>query len=117
MNWNELSEDAKSVIEWVKNPFTDKKEVVTVAEGKYFIKNYQNKRSLRYTETYLEDKGNCKILITKPLYDEIRVYVEQDNNLLILKDSMGFSFCFKDKYNNFENYMNEPPENNDELEI
>lgn len=117
MNWNELSENAKSVIEWVENPFTDKKEVVTITEGKYFIKNYQNKRPLRYTEAYSEDKGICRILITKPLYDEIRAYVEQDKNLMILKDSIGFSFCFKDKYNNFENYMNEPTQNNDDLEI
>ena len=30
MNWNSLSDKAKNVIEWVENPFTDKKEIVTI---------------------------------------------------------------------------------------
>lgn len=41
MNWNSLSDKAKNVIEWVENPFTDKKEIVTINEGKYFVRDYQ----------------------------------------------------------------------------
>ena len=40
MKWNDLSNDAKSIIEWVENPFTNKRETIEIKIGEVFeIKN------------------------------------------------------------------------------
>lgn len=112
MNWNSLSDEAKNVIEWVENPFTYKKEIVTINEGKYFVRDYQNNRPFGYISQFSNNNSNCKILITKPLYEEIKAYVGQDENLIMLENSLGFSFCLKNYIKDFSHYMNEP-ENED----
>lgn len=36
MKWNDLSNDAKSIIEWVENPFTNKRETIEIKIGEVF---------------------------------------------------------------------------------
>lgn len=37
MNWTELSNNAQSVIEWIENPFTGKRETVYIKVGESFL--------------------------------------------------------------------------------
>lgn len=73
MKWKDLSDEAKNVIEWVENPFTDKKECVEIQVGI----NFQRKVPM-YAE---ERSGKCDIPMTKKLFSEIIKYVSSDNNL------------------------------------
>lgn len=36
MEWRNLSDEAQGIIEWVVNPFTDKKETITIKVGGLF---------------------------------------------------------------------------------
>ena len=90
MNWNSLSDEAKNVIEWVENPFTDKKEIVTINEGKYFVRDYQNKRPFGYISQFSNNNSNCKILITKPLYEEIKEFQFINISFQIIADNFIF---------------------------
>lgn len=73
MEWNELSNEAKSVIEWVENPFTNKKEDVEIQVGVNFQRN---------VSAYLsEDSGEINIPMTMRLFSEIIKFVASDNNL------------------------------------
>jgi hypothetical protein len=69
MNWNDLSDNAKAVIEWVKNPLTNSKENVEIQIGK----NFQRMN------------GKIDIPITKKLFSEIVKYVSYDDNLETVK--------------------------------
>lgn len=73
MKWNQLSNEAKSVIEWVENPFTDKKEDVEIQVGVNFQRNIPI-----YS---FESSGKVDIFITMKLFSEIIKFVENDNNL------------------------------------
>ena len=73
MEWNELSNEAKSVIEWVENPFTNKKEEIEIQVGVNFQRN---------VSAYLFEKsGKVDIPITMKLFSEIIKFVSNDNNL------------------------------------
>ena len=73
MEWKDLSNEAKSVIEWVENPFTNRKDSITIQVGV----NFQRK-----VPAYAEERsGKCDIPITKKLFSEIIKYVASDNNL------------------------------------
>ena len=36
MEWNDLSNSAKSIIEWVENPFTNQRETIEIKIGEVF---------------------------------------------------------------------------------
>ena len=36
MKWNELSNDAKNIIEWVEDPYTNKRKIIEIKIGDYF---------------------------------------------------------------------------------
>ena len=73
MKWNELSNEAKSVIEWVDNPFTNKKEEIEIQVGVNFQRNVP-----AYS---FEKSGKVDIPITMKLFSEIIKFVSNDNNL------------------------------------
>ena len=65
MKWNDLTNDAKSIIEWIENPFTNKKETIEVKIGEVFH---------RKCPMYCGNNGkkpDVNILITKELYQEV----------------------------------------------
>lgn len=73
MEWKELSNEAKSVIEWVENPFTNKKEDVEIQVGVNFQRNVP-----AYS---FESSNNVDIPMTTKLFSEIIKFVASDNNL------------------------------------
>ena len=84
MEWKELSNEAKSVIEWVENPFSNKKENIEIQEGV----NFQRK-----THGY-----KCNIPMTMQLFSEIITYVVSDNNLeTVSHDANTNNYVFRMK--------------------
>ena len=71
--WNELSNEAKSVIEWVENPLTNKKEEIEIQVGVNFQRNVP-----AYS---FEKSDKVDIPITMKLFSEIIKFVSNDNNL------------------------------------
>ena len=59
VSWKDLSDEAKSVIEWVVNPFTNSKEVVRIKAGEIFYVKYP-----KWTYKPMDD---VNILITEKL--------------------------------------------------
>jgi hypothetical protein len=86
MKWNDISNEAKSVIEWVQNPYTDKYEKVEIEVGKLFIRS-----------------GGVNILITTTLFKEIVKYCMSDNELNVVSPVFGEQCIIKYK----EEYSNE----------
>lgn len=76
MLWTDLSNDAKSVIEWVEDPFTNKRTTIEIKIGERF----QRKCPI-YCGDYSGKEQNVDILITKELYQEILRFVTEDKEL------------------------------------
>lgn len=67
MEWKELSDEAKSVIEWVESPFSNKKENIEIQVGVNFQRKVHGYK--------------CDIPMSMQLFSEIIKYVASDNNL------------------------------------
>ena len=65
MDWKNLSNEEKSVIEWVENPYTNMRETIKIEVGRYF-------NPIR----------EVNILITEELFKEILSWVESDKELI-----------------------------------
>lgn len=65
MEWKNLTNEAKSVIEWVENPYTHKREMIKIEVGGYF-------NPIR----------EVNIHITEELFKEILSWVESDKELV-----------------------------------
>ena len=90
MKWNELSDNAKGIIEWVENPFTNKKENIEIKVGEKFERDLPKGMGFRYEK--------IKISITQELYDEIVKFVSNDDNLeIISNDPTTKTFIFQMK--------------------
>lgn len=76
MLWTELSNEAKSVIEWVEDPFTNKRTTIEIKIGDRF----QRKCPMYCGDDFGEEQ-NVNILITKELYQEILRFVTEDKEL------------------------------------
>ena len=75
MKWNDLSNDAKSIIEWVENPFTNKRETIEIKIGEVFH---------RKCPMYCGNNGkqpDVNIFITKELYQEVLRFVIEDDEI------------------------------------
>lgn len=76
MEWRNLSDEAKGVIEWAVDPFTDKKETITIKVGGLFHRDCFGGLSAEQLKL-----GNVNILITEELYKEILKYVTQSEDM------------------------------------
>ena len=88
MKWSDLSNEAKAIIEWVENPFTDKKETIKI--GEIFR---------RECPMYCGDKGkqtDVNILVTKELYEEILRFVTEDTEIQCEQLADGLLFKLKE---------------------
>lgn len=65
MEWKNLSNEAKSVIEWIENPFTGERETIEIKIGEVFQRKFPS----------------VNILVTKELYQEILRFVTEDDNI------------------------------------
>lgn len=76
MLWADLSNQAKSVIEWVEDPFTDRRTTIEIKIGERF-----QRKCPMYCADFSGEKSNVDILITKELYQEILRFVTEDKEL------------------------------------
>ena len=90
MKWNDLSNDAKSIIEWVENPFTNKRETIEIKIGEVFH---------RKCPMYCGNNGkqpDVNILITKELYQEVLRFVIEDDEIQCEQFMDGLLFKLKE---------------------
>lgn len=90
MKWNDLSNDAKSIIEWVENPFTNKREIIEIKIGEVFH---------RTCPMYCGNNGkqpDVNILITKELYQEVLRFVTEDDEIQCEQFMDGLLFKLKE---------------------
>lgn len=76
MLWADLSNEAKSVIEWVEDPFTNRRTKIEIKIGERF-----QRKCPMYCGDYSDEGQNVDILITKELYQEILRFVTEDKEL------------------------------------
>ncbi len=95
MQWKDLSTEAKNVLEWTCNPFTDKKEEIDITVGQVFHRDIP--------KGIFNDKNDkdVDILITKDLFCEIKQFVLEDEELFIKVDT-DTRLCFADAEKCFE---------------
>ena len=90
MRWNDLSNDAKSIIEWVENPFTNKRETIEIKIGEVFH---------RKCPMYCGNNGkqpDVNIFITKELYQEVLRFVTEDDEIQCEQFMDGLLFKLKE---------------------
>lgn len=82
MEWNQLSNEAKNVIEWLESPFTGRHNTIEIEVGKPFIATQTN------------------VMITQKLFNEITKYVMQDENIKVNPSEFEnkLSFEFSDEF-------------------
>ena len=89
MEWRNLSDEAQGIIEWVVNPFTDKKETITIKVGGLFHRDCP-----RFY--FGERLGNVNILITDEVYAEVLKYVTQSEDMEYEQSGKKLVFRLKD---------------------
>ena len=87
MGWNELTNEAKGIIEWIEDPYTGKRRILEIKIGEMFepVSIYAMKPT--------------RIMITKDLYQEVISFVKEDKNLDWWHFTDGFTFKIKDSSN------------------
>ena len=80
MIWKDLSNAAKSVIEWVENPYTNRRETIKIEIGGFF-----------------NPIKDVNIQITKELFNEILSWVQYDKEITYkLDDGSKLEFKLSD---------------------
>ena len=80
MEWKNLSNEAKSVIEWVENPYTNRRETIKIEVGGFF-----------------NPIKDVNIQITKELFNEILSWVQYDKEITYkLDDGSKLEFKLSD---------------------
>nr|WP_024835461.1 hypothetical protein [Clostridium sp. 12(A)] len=69
MEWKDLSNEAKSIIEWVEDPRSNKRRTVEVELNKEFV----------FPMSF--DGMPKSIMVTKDLYKEVLKFATEDKNL------------------------------------
>lgn len=88
IEWKNLSNEAKSVIEWVVNPITGKRETIRVEIGQVFTR--------KVPMYHYSDSDKVEILITEKLFDEICEYVMHDDNMDCIMSNVSLVFKLKE---------------------
>lgn len=91
MLWADLSNQAKSVIEWVEDPFTDRRTTIEIKIGERF-----QRKCPMYCADFSGEESNVDILITKELYQEILRFVSEDEELQCEQFTDGLIFKIRD---------------------
>ena len=84
MQWNDLSVDAKGIIEWVEDPYTNKRRTIEIRVGEYFepVTQYGMKPT--------------KIMVTKEIYQEVLSFVAEDKEMQYEHVDNSLVFKIKD---------------------
>lgn len=91
MLWKELTGEAKSVIEYVEDPFTNKRTTIELKIGERF-----QRRCPMYCGDFSGEEQNVDILITKEIYQEILQFVTEDKELQCEQFTDSLIFRIKD---------------------
>lgn len=94
MLWKELTGEAKSVIEYVEDPFTNKRTTIEIKIGERF----QRKCPMYCGDDFGEEQ-DVDILITKEIYQEILQFVTEDKELQCEQFTDSLIFRIKDDSN------------------
>ena len=89
MEWRNLSDEAQGIIEWVVNPFTDKKETITIKVDGLFHRDCP-----RFY--FGKPLDNVNILVTDELYAEVLKYVTQSKDMEYEQSGEKLVFRLKD---------------------
>lgn len=84
MEWNDLSNEAKSFIEWVEHPFTSERLTVEVKLNNEFV----------FPKSFYDMPKS--VMVTKNVFDEVLNFVTEDEELQCEQFSNGFTFKIKD---------------------
>jgi len=80
MKWNDLSNEAKSIIEWIENPYTRERLTIEIKLNKEFI----------------FPASSESVMVTKNIYDEVLQFVTDDANLQCQQFADSLIFKIKD---------------------
>jgi len=74
MLWKNLSIQAKSILEWVENPLTNKRMTITVERNKiWFMK----------CPVW---SGDVRVNVTDSIFSEIKDYINSDKNIKVIEN-------------------------------
>lgn len=91
MEWKNLSDKAKGILEWVENPFTKKRETIEIKIGSVFYRKYH-----KLCGDFGEPLSDTNILVTEELYQEILNYVIESEDIQCEQFTGGLIFRLKD---------------------
>lgn len=94
MLWKELSNEAKSIIEWIEDPFTNRRTTIEIKIGERF-----QRKCPMYCGDFSGEEQNMDILITRELYQEILRFVSEDKELQYEQFTDSLIFKIKDDSN------------------
>jgi len=69
--WKDMSNESTSILEWLESPVTDKKLTLTVKKNQMWSREW----------------GNINIMATEDILDEIRQYVNQEDDIIMVEDN------------------------------
>jgi len=69
--WKDMSNESTSILEWLESPVTDKKLTLTVKKNQMWSREW----------------GNINIMVTEDIFNEIRQYVNQEDDIIMVEDS------------------------------
>jgi len=76
--WKNMSNESTSILEWLESPVTDKKLTLTVKKNQVWYREW----------------GNINIMVTENIFNEIKQYVNQEDDIMMIEDS-GDKLIFK----------------------
>lgn len=91
MEWKDLSEEAKGIIEWVVSPITNWKQTIEIKIGETFHRNCP-----RFCGEAYNMPSSVDILVTKRLYHEVLKYVSKQRDMQYKESSDRLIFRLKD---------------------
>lgn len=91
MEWKNLSDEAKSIIEWVVSPITNLKQTIEIKIGEIFHRDVPGFYGKEY-----DKHSSVDILVTKKIYQEILKYVTESEDIQCEQFMSGLIFRLKD---------------------
>lgn len=92
MEWKNLSEEAKSIIEWVVSPITNWKQTIEIKIGETFHRDCP-----RFCGEVYGKSSSVDILVTKKLYQEVLKYVSKQEDMKYEQSHDKLIFRLKDE--------------------
>ena len=91
MEWKNLSDEAKGILEWVEDPYIKKRETIEIKIGNVFYR-----KCPKICGDFGETLGDVNIPITQKLYQEILKYVTESEDIQCKQFTDGLIFRLKD---------------------